>query len=161
MQMRGDFFEVTRQVGFRFCREALEIAAGAEKSARARNQNRAHRIIVLAGTCRTIEVLGHLLVDPVGGLGPIQRHVRDAIFYFENYVRRHPAVLLYSVRYQSASAAPISCGESSWMKCTPFTVISRCWGHLRQNSRCSPTRIAPGSALMKSLGIGLCASHFE
>ncbi len=27
-------------------------------------------------------------------------------------------------RYQSAIAAPISCGESSWMKCMPLTVTS-------------------------------------
>jgi hypothetical protein len=38
------------------------------------------------------------------------------------------------------------------MKCTPGTVTSVWSGQVRQNSRCAPVRIAPGSALMNSLG---------
>ena len=45
------------------------------------------------------------------------------------------------------------------MKWEPATVISRWLGHARQYSRCGPVRIAPGSALTKSLGSGLDDSH--
>jgi hypothetical protein len=34
-------------------------------------------------------------------------------------------------------------------------------GQARQTSRWRPTRIEPGSALMKSFGMGLLASHAE
>jgi hypothetical protein len=60
---------------------------------------------------------------------------------------------------QSAIARPISSGESSWRKWFPRTRISLWFGQLRQNSRCAPIRIAPGSASMNSFGTSLCASQ--
>ena len=56
-------------------------------------------------------------------------------------------------------ALPISSGESSWGKWLPATVTSRWFGQLRQNSRCGPTRMAPGSQLTNSFGTSLEASH--
>lgn len=41
------------------------------------------------------------------------------------------------------------------MKCAPGTVTSVWLGQVRQNSRCTPVRIVPGSALTKSLGMAL------
>jgi hypothetical protein len=40
-----------------------------------------------------------------------------------------------------------------------WTVISVWFGQARQNSRCAPTRIAPGSALTKSFGTWLRESQ--
>src|SRR5262249_27475628 len=59
----------------------------------------------------------------------------------------------------AATAPPISAGESSWMKWLPFTVTSSWFGQRRQNSRCAPVRIVPGSALTKSLGTALSESQ--
>ena len=39
---------------------------------------------------------------------------------------------------------------SSWTKWRPFTLTSVWFGQARQSSRCRPTRIDPGSALIKS-----------
>jgi hypothetical protein len=58
-----------------------------------------------------------------------------------------------------AIARPISSGESSCTKWLPATVTSVWFGQLRQNSRCAPVRIAPGSAFTNSFGIGECASQ--
>ena len=55
------------------------------------------------------------------------------------------------------TASPIAFGLSSWTKWTPGTVTSVWLGQVRQNSRGRPVRMAPGSALIKSLGIGLFA----
>ena len=55
-----------------------------------------------------------------------------------------------SPAYQPEMAWPISSGASSWTKWRPLTVTSRWLGQPRQNSRCSPTRIAPGSPSMGS-----------
>lgn len=64
-----------------------------------------------------------------------------------------------SRRRKAAMARPISAGESSCTRWLPRTVTS-CWfGQRRQNSRCAPTRMEPGSALTKSLGSRLAASH--
>ena len=41
----------------------------------------------------------------------------------------------YRDAYHWEIAAPISAGESSWMKWVPFTVTSVWLGHVRQNSR--------------------------
>src|SRR5690348_11494628 len=53
----------------------------------------------------------------------------------------------------SASASPIWRAESSWTRWMPGTVISRWLGQVRQNCRCAPVRVAPGSALTNSFGI--------
>src|SRR3546814_2326469 len=58
-------------------------------------------------------------------------------------------------RTNAAIAAPISSGLSPWMKWAPATVISVWFGHVRQKSRIRPVVKDPGSALMKSFGIGL------
>src|SRR5262245_17613386 len=57
-------------------------------------------------------------------------------------------------------AWPISAGESSCTKWLPRTVTSRWLGQARQDSRWAPTRIEPGSALTKSFGVVVVASHW-
>ena len=52
-------------------------------------------------------------------------------------------------------------GELSGRKCRPFTVTSVWFGQPRQTSRWRPTRIEPGSALMKSFGRSDAASQAE
>src|SRR3546814_581694 len=59
----------------------------------------------------------------------------------------------------AAIAAPIYAGLSSWMKWAPATVISVWFGYVRQKSRIRPVVKDPGSALMKSFGIGLSLSQ--
>ena len=54
---------------------------------------------------------------------------------------------------------PISSGLSSWTRWRPFTVTSVWFGQARQSSRCRPTRIDPGSALIKSFGTSVSASQ--
>jgi hypothetical protein len=56
-------------------------------------------------------------------------------------------------------AWPISSGLSSWMKWRPLTVVSVRFGQVRMISRRRSLMVSPGSALMKSLGTSLAASH--
>src|SRR5262244_809066 len=62
-------------------------------------------------------------------------------------------------RTKSATAWPISWGLSCCRKWRPFTVTSVWFNQARQSSRCLPTRIEPGSALMNSLGTSAEASQ--
>ncbi|WP_182545353.1 hypothetical protein [Halosaccharopolyspora lacisalsi] len=50
-------------------------------------------------------------------------------------------------------------GESSWRKWLPGTVTSRWSVQVRTRSRWGPVRMAPGSALTRSLGTALVVSQ--
>jgi hypothetical protein len=45
------------------------------------------------------------------------------------------------------------------MKCRPLTVVSVTLGHVRMSSRMRSLTIAPGPALMNSLGTSLSVGH--
>src|SRR5262249_27289852 len=53
---------------------------------------------------------------------------------------------------KSATACPMAAALSSWMKCTPGTVISVWLGQVGHSSRSRAVMVAPGSALINSLG---------
>ena len=158
VQIDGDLFEMGGQrrpasVGGK----ALEIPAGAEHAARA-GQQHGPNVAVFAALDRGLhEFSGHVEVERVGVIGPLERNRGNLILHLKAYgCVVHPVLPQAS---SSATARPISRGESSCTKWVPLTVTSFWFGQLRQNSRCGPVRITPGSALTNSLGMGLVDSQ--
>src|SRR5208282_5646243 len=139
MHLVHEEFEASAPLGGRKLQaamEELEVAAGHEMLGSTSHDDGAHRGVGFERREGLLELARHRLIERIECRGAVEDDGRDRTLARHQHGIWHRTLLAQGPwrnrRTKAAIAAPISCGESSWMKWLPLTATSSWLGQRRQ-----------------------------